>query len=38
MTLDELATAVAEVKAATDKPFGVNLRADAGDATTASTC
>jgi NAD(P)H-dependent flavin oxidoreductase YrpB (nitropropane dioxygenase family) len=32
MTLDELATAVAKVKAATDKPFGINIRADAGDA------
>jgi NAD(P)H-dependent flavin oxidoreductase YrpB (nitropropane dioxygenase family) len=32
MTLDELQTAVTKVKAATDKPFGVNIRADAGDA------
>jgi NAD(P)H-dependent flavin oxidoreductase YrpB (nitropropane dioxygenase family) len=32
MTLDELATAVGKVKAATDKPFGINMRADAGDA------
>jgi NAD(P)H-dependent flavin oxidoreductase YrpB (nitropropane dioxygenase family) len=32
MTLDELATAVTKVKAATDRPFGVNIRADAGDA------
>ncbi|MCV7259459.1 (3aS,4S,5R,7aS)-5-hydroxy-7a-methyl-1-oxo-octahydro-1H-indene-4-carboxyl-CoA dehydrogenase [Mycobacterium shimoidei] len=32
MTLDELATAIAKVKAATDKPFGVNIRADAEDA------
>jgi NAD(P)H-dependent flavin oxidoreductase YrpB (nitropropane dioxygenase family) len=32
MTLDELATAIRKVKAATDKPFGVNMRADAGDA------
>ncbi len=32
MTLDELATAIAKVKAATDKPFGVNIRADAADA------
>jgi NAD(P)H-dependent flavin oxidoreductase YrpB (nitropropane dioxygenase family) len=32
MTLDELATAIAKVKAATDKPFGVNIRADATDA------
>lgn len=32
MTLDELATAISKVKAATDKPFGVNLRADAADA------
>jgi len=32
MTLDELATAVTKVKAATDKPFGINMRADAGDA------
>src|SRR3981189_1664689 len=32
MTLDELATAGTKVKAATDKPFGINIRADAGDA------
>ena len=32
MTLEELATAVTKVKAATDKPFGINIRADAGDA------
>ncbi|MBV9351895.1 MAG: nitronate monooxygenase [Mycobacterium sp.] len=32
MTLDELATAIEKVKAATDKPFGVNIRADTGDA------
>jgi NAD(P)H-dependent flavin oxidoreductase YrpB (nitropropane dioxygenase family) len=32
MTLDALRTAVAEVKARTDAPFGVNLRADAPDA------
>ncbi len=32
MTLDELQTAVTKVKTATDKPFGVNIRADAGDA------
>jgi NAD(P)H-dependent flavin oxidoreductase YrpB (nitropropane dioxygenase family) len=32
MTLEELAVAVTKVKAATDKPFGINLRADAGDA------
>jgi NAD(P)H-dependent flavin oxidoreductase YrpB (nitropropane dioxygenase family) len=32
MTLDELATAISKVKAATDKPFGVNIRADAADA------
>ncbi|MEU0495060.1 (3aS,4S,5R,7aS)-5-hydroxy-7a-methyl-1-oxo-octahydro-1H-indene-4-carboxyl-CoA dehydrogenase [Mycobacterium sp. NPDC006124] len=32
MTLDELATAVTKVKATTDKPFGINMRADAGDA------
>jgi NAD(P)H-dependent flavin oxidoreductase YrpB (nitropropane dioxygenase family) len=32
MTVDELATAIAKVKAATDKPFGVNMRADAADA------
>ena len=30
--LDELQTAVTKVKAATDKPFGVNIRADAADA------
>ena len=32
MKIDELATAIAKVKAATDRPFGVNLRADATDA------
>jgi NAD(P)H-dependent flavin oxidoreductase YrpB (nitropropane dioxygenase family) len=32
MTLDELRTAVREVKERTDAPFGVNLRADAADA------
>lgn len=32
MSLDQLRSAVREVKAATDAPFGVNLRADAGDA------
>ena len=32
MTLDALRAAVAEVKARTDAPFGVNLRADAPDA------
>ena len=32
MTLAELQTAVTKVKAATDKPFGINIRADAGDA------
>ena len=32
MSLDHLRTAVREVKAATDAPFGVNLRADAPDA------
>jgi NAD(P)H-dependent flavin oxidoreductase YrpB (nitropropane dioxygenase family) len=32
MTLSELATAVTKVKATTDKPFGINMRADAGDA------
>src|SRR5215470_12224247 len=32
MTLDELHTAVTKVKATTDKPFGINIRADAGDA------
>lgn len=31
MTLDELRAAVAEVKARTDAPFGVNLRTDAAD-------
>jgi NAD(P)H-dependent flavin oxidoreductase YrpB (nitropropane dioxygenase family) len=31
MDLAELRTAIAEVKSRTDKPFGVNLRADAGD-------
>ncbi|EKF22124.1 nitronate monooxygenase family protein [Mycolicibacterium hassiacum DSM 44199] len=32
MTLEELQTAVTKVKAATDKPFGINIRADAADA------
>jgi NAD(P)H-dependent flavin oxidoreductase YrpB (nitropropane dioxygenase family) len=32
MTYDQLARAVAEVKSRTDRPFGVNLRADAEDA------
>ncbi|MEV3858740.1 nitronate monooxygenase [Streptomyces sp. NPDC050095] len=32
MTLDQLRSAVREVKSRTDRPFGVNLRADAGDA------
>lgn len=32
MSVDELAAAIAKVKAATDRPFGVNLRADAADA------
>jgi NAD(P)H-dependent flavin oxidoreductase YrpB (nitropropane dioxygenase family) len=32
MTFDELAKAIAEVKSRTDAPFGVNLRADAADA------
>ncbi|MEU9283892.1 nitronate monooxygenase [Streptomyces sp. NPDC048275] len=32
MTLDHLRDAVREVKSRTDSPFGVNLRADAGDA------
>ncbi|MFL6060573.1 MAG: (3aS,4S,5R,7aS)-5-hydroxy-7a-methyl-1-oxo-octahydro-1H-indene-4-carboxyl-CoA dehydrogenase, partial [Marmoricola sp.] len=32
MTLTELEAAILEVKGRTDKPFGVNLRADAGDA------
>jgi NAD(P)H-dependent flavin oxidoreductase YrpB (nitropropane dioxygenase family) len=32
MTLDELATAIGKVKSATDRPFGVNIRADATDA------
>ncbi len=32
MTLDELERAIIEVKERTDKPFGVNMRADAGDA------
>ena len=32
MTIDELATAIAKVRAATDNPFGVNMRADAADA------
>ncbi len=32
MTFDELAKAIAEVKSRTTRPFGVNLRADAADA------
>ena len=32
MTFEELEHAILEVKARTDQPFGVNLRADAGDA------
>lgn len=32
MTVAELRAAVREVKSRTDRPFGVNLRADAGDA------
>ena len=32
MTIDELASAIGKVKAATDRPFGVNIRADAIDA------
>ncbi|WP_218001812.1 NAD(P)H-dependent flavin oxidoreductase [Microtetraspora malaysiensis] len=32
MTLDQLASAIAEVRSRTDAPFGVNLRADAADA------
>ena len=31
MTFDQMATAIAEVRAATDAPFGVNLRTDAAD-------
>ncbi|GAA3129782.1 NAD(P)H-dependent flavin oxidoreductase [Streptosporangium carneum] len=32
MTLDQLATAIEEVRSRTEAPFGVNLRADASDA------
>jgi NAD(P)H-dependent flavin oxidoreductase YrpB (nitropropane dioxygenase family) len=32
MTLDQLRKSIREVKSRTDAPFGVNLRADAGDA------
>lgn len=32
MTLEQLRSAVREVRSRTDRPFGVNLRADAGDA------
>lgn len=32
MTIDELSVAITKVKAATDRPFGVNIRADAADA------
>jgi NAD(P)H-dependent flavin oxidoreductase YrpB (nitropropane dioxygenase family) len=32
MTIDELATAIKKVKASTDRPFGVNIRADGADA------
>jgi NAD(P)H-dependent flavin oxidoreductase YrpB (nitropropane dioxygenase family) len=31
MTFDEMVAAIAEVKAHTDKPFGVNMRTDAAD-------
>ena len=31
MTFDQMVTAIDEVRAATDQPFGVNLRSDAGD-------
>jgi NAD(P)H-dependent flavin oxidoreductase YrpB (nitropropane dioxygenase family) len=31
MTLDRLAAAIEEIRSRTDAPFGVNLRADAGD-------
>ena len=31
MTFDELVTAIAEVRARTDKPFGVNMRTDVAD-------
>jgi len=33
MTIDQLAAAIREVKSRSDRPFGVNLRADAEDAT-----
>ena len=33
MTVEELATAIAEVRSRTDAPFGVNLRTDAADVT-----
>src|SRR3569833_2933929 len=32
MTLEDLQAAVTKVKSASDKPFGINIRADAGDA------
>src|SRR3954469_13570386 len=32
MTVEELEQAILEVRSRTDQPFGVNLRADAGDA------
>ena len=32
MTIDELGSAIVKVKSATDRPFGVNMRADAADA------
>jgi len=32
MSFEELEAAIVEVKSRTDKPFGVNMRADAGDA------
>ena len=35
MTFEELEQAIVEVKSRTDQPFGVNLRADAGDAADA---
>ena len=38
MTFEELEKAILEVKSRTDQPFGVNLRADAGDAGDRWTC
>lgn len=38
MTFAELEAAIAKTKAHTEKPFGVNIRADATDAPSGSSC